>query len=116
MGLPRFKPAHMCANPRNFGRHKQPEPADPNPLDAAQTAWAIFQHRASYAVIEELNAAEHTIEHLAEQLDLDPAWLQRKLYGQTPATLGDIMTWTLHYGIHILPTFDNGGELKHPQS
>ena len=56
---------------------------------------------------EELRSAGETIADLAGQLREDPAWLQRKLHRQTPADLGDVMAWALHYGIHILPVFDN---------
>ena len=54
---------------------------------------AICPHRAARAVLEELRSAGETITDLAGRLGEDPAWLQRKLHGQTPADLGDVMAW-----------------------
>jgi len=112
VGKPRFKPARVCSNPRDFARTSQPVWADPCPLTATEAAWSIFQHRAARAALEELRSAGESIADLAGRLGEDPAWLQRKLHGQTPADLGDVMAWALHYGIHILPVFDASSELK----
>jgi transcriptional regulator with XRE-family HTH domain len=81
-----------------------------------EAAWAIFQHRASRAVLQELRASGTTIDDLAEKLGDDPAWLQRKLHGQTPVDLGDVMAWALEYGVHIIPVFDESSEMKPSQS
>jgi hypothetical protein len=40
------------------------------------------------------------------------AWLRRKLYGQTPADLGDVMEWSLLIGVDVLPVFDDSSELR----
>lgn len=112
MGLPRFKPSAVCANPRHFGRRKNPRWADPNPLDETQTAWAIYQHRAAFAALESLKASGQTVEWLAGSLGEDVAWLRRKLYGQTPADLGDVMEWSLLIGVDVLPVFDDSSELR----
>jgi hypothetical protein len=37
--------------------------------------------------------------------------LNCKYHEAAPADLGDVMAWTIHYGIHILPVFDNSTEL-----
>jgi hypothetical protein len=111
MGLPRFKPSAVCANPRHFGRVKTPRWANPNPLDETQTAWAIYQHRAALAVFEEMEAAQQTPDDLAVGLNEDAAWLKRKLYGQTPADIGDLMKWALRYGISVLPAIDSSNDL-----
>ena len=116
MGKPRFKPAHLYANPRHFARAAKPELASPNPLDPTQTAWAIYQHQAAKAVLEELDATGHTIEQFATGLQENPAWLKRKLFGQTPADIGDIMQWALALGIHIIPVFDHSHELTADRS
>jgi hypothetical protein len=112
VGKPRFKPARVFANPRHFARRSQPAWADPCPLTPTEAAWAIFQHRASRAVLQELRANEKTIEDLAATLGEDPSWLQRKLHGQTPVDLGDVMAWALEFGVHIIPVFDKSSEMK----
>lgn len=112
MGLPRFKPSALFLNPRSFGRHAFIERAQPQTLSDAEAAWAMFQHKAALAVTQELAAAGETIQELATQLGEDPEWLMRKLHGRTPADLGDIMSWVLHYGIQVLPVFDRLSELK----
>lgn len=55
--------------------------------------------------------SEETIADLATNIGADPAWLQRKLYGQAPADLSDVMEWALHFGVHVLPVFDSRAEL-----
>ena len=112
MGIPRFKPAHIWANPRHFGRREAPDPNPDNLLNQVQTAWAIFQHRAALAVAIELHHRRYSTSDLARDLNEDHAWLVRKLHGQTPADLGDIMNWTLKYGIQILPDFSSSIELQ----
>lgn len=81
-------------------------------LNPKETAWAIYQHRAAYAVLQELHATGESIADLAGRLDEDPAWLTRKLHGQTPADLGDITGWALALGVNMLPVFDESAELR----
>ena len=57
-------------------------------------------------------AAQQTPDDLAVELSEDPAWLKRKLYGQTPADIGDLMKWALRYGISVLPAIDSIKELR----
>jgi hypothetical protein len=81
-------------------------------LAPAEVAWAVFQHRAALAVAGALAEDGKSIEDLAEEIGEDPTWLTKKLHGQTPADLGDIMTWVLHYGIDVLPVIDKLAELQ----
>ncbi len=111
MGKPRFRPAQLCVNPRDFARAAKPLLANPSHLSQTEIAWAIFQHRAALVVLEELRASGETITDLATNIGADPAWLQRKLHGQAPADLSDVMEWALHFGVHILPVFDSKAEL-----
>jgi hypothetical protein len=111
VGKPRFTPARICAKPRHFGRIDRPVWADPCPLERTEAAWAIFQHRAAYAVHLELKANNETVPDLAGRIGEDAAWLARKLHGQTPVDLGDVMGWALAMGVHILPVFDESGQL-----
>jgi hypothetical protein len=72
----------------------------------------VFQHRAAFAVLEDLKETGSSINDLAQALGEDPAWLQRKLHGQTPADLGHVMSWALHRGVHVLPVFDDSSGLR----
>jgi hypothetical protein len=112
MGLSRFKPSAICANPRHFGRVKNPRWVNPNWLNETQSASAIYQHRAAFAALESLKASEQTVEWPAGSLGEDVAWLRRKLYGQSPADLGDVMEWSLVLGIDVLPVFDDSSKLR----
>jgi len=105
MGKPRFKPADVVVNPRHFGRYAYPTWNDDHGLSQKERAWAIYQHRAALAVTKFLERNEHSIGWLAQKLGEDTAWLTRKLHGQAPADLGDIMSWALELGIEVLPTF-----------
>ena len=86
--------------------------ADPCPLNPTETAWAIFQHRAAFVVMDELKSTGETLEQFAQRIGEDESWLRRKLHGQTPADLGDVMGWVLAIGVHVLPVFDSLLELK----
>lgn len=112
VGVPRFKPARVCANPRHYARVEKPSWAVSSGLSPSEVAWAVFQHRAAFAVLESLKASGLSLEWLASGLREDVAWLRRKLYGQTPADLGDVMGWALLIGVDVLPVFDDSSELK----
>jgi hypothetical protein len=112
VGKPRFKPSHVFANPRHFGRTLHGQWAKPNPLNPTETAWAIFQHRAAHTALTTLQQNNQTIDTFATTLGQDLAWLKRNLYGQTPADLGDMIAWAFHLGVDVLPVFDNLSELR----
>lgn len=81
-------------------------------LNEVETAWALFQHRCALAVLFEITYNEASVEEMAESLLERPSWLKRKLYGQVPADLGDVLGWALLYGIQILPEFESIEQLK----
>jgi hypothetical protein len=114
MGLPRFRPSRLFANPRDFGRSRFGAWADPVTLTPAEVAWAVFQHRAALVVTQTLAGKGESIAELAEDLGEDPEWLAKKIYGQAPADLGDITAWALKLGVDVLPVFDTLAELQAP--
>ena len=111
MGKPRFRPASICANPRDFGRKKQPEWRANSGLSQREVAWAIYQHRAALALRHALVSERRSLGDLAKSLGEEESWLQRKLHGQAPADLGDILAWTLELGIDVLPVPDSSHDL-----
>jgi len=104
MGKPRFKPAELFTNPRDFGRNRYAKAQVPAVLDGPHLAWAWYQHKVVLALKDELFRRRWTVEDLATNLDADLAWLRRKLNGQTPADLGEIFSWAIELGVDLLPT------------
>ncbi len=101
----------VFANPRHFGRRSNPETNPKSSLAKGEIAWALFQHRASYAVTLELKHLGKTVPWLAKRLGENADWLLRKLRGHAPADLGEILQWALALGVHILPTVDELDDL-----
>jgi len=102
----------VFANPRHFGRRQDPETDPGCRLAKSEVAWALFQHRAAFAVTLELRHRKKTLNWLAKRLDENPDWLQRKLRGHAPADLGEILGWALLLGVHVLPPIDDIEDLR----
>jgi hypothetical protein len=112
VGLPRFKPAWIFENPRHFGRHERPEIDFDFEMTDAERAWAWYQHRVALEVHRELGHRAMTVEQFAAQLGKDQAWLTRKLHGQAPADLGEMLEWALQLGVQVLPVIDNTDDIQ----
>ena len=111
MGKPRFKPAELFTNPRDFGRNRYAKAQVPAVLDGPHLAWAWYQHKVVLALKDELFRRRRTVEDLATNLDADLAWLRRKLNGQTPADLGEIFSWATLLGVQVLPPIGDLSDL-----
>ena len=74
-------------------------------------AWAWFQHQAALAVRAELKARGIPLGLLAIGVHEEEAWLERKLRGQAPADLGEMLEWSLRLGVHILPVVQDRTDL-----
>jgi hypothetical protein len=111
MGRPRFRPAQLFANPRHFGRLRGADPIPTPSLSDAERAWAWYQHQVALALRAELVHRRMSLSDFIVQLDADPAWLSRKLNGQAPADLGEILGWALTLGAQILPPLDSDQDL-----
>jgi ligand-binding SRPBCC domain-containing protein len=103
VGTPRFTPARLFADPRDFGRDSLANPVSPSVLDPVEVAWAWFQHRACLAICDQLYYRGLSVAEFADALGADVAWLTRKLHGQTPASLGDLLEWSLYFEESVLP-------------
>ena len=102
----------VFANPRHFGRRKCPETNPKCSLAKGEIAWALFQHRAAYAVTLEVKHLNKTVPWLAKQLGENADWLLRKLRGHAPADLGEILQWALVLGVHVLPPIDDVDQIR----
>ncbi len=98
-------------NPRHFGRRRTAPAAKHSGLTRAESAWAVFQHRAAVSVYEELDHLDKDHVWLAKKTGADPGWLLRKLRGHAPADLGEILEWGLILGVHVLPVIDEVEDL-----
>ncbi len=114
MAAVRFRPVEVVANPRHFGRDAHAQLSTRHALSPEHAAWALTQHRAAVVVHEELAARNETYDDLADRLGTSGSWLRRKLTGQVPADLGDLLAWTLNLGIQVWPVFNDLFELQAP--
>jgi hypothetical protein len=101
MGLPRFRPAALFVNSRDFGRNSYGQLAENPNLDPGQRAWALSQHQVSMAILKKLKKREWSIYDLADELGESRDWLTRKIYGRVPADLGEMYVWCAAVGIDL---------------
>lgn len=112
---PRFVPASLCDNPRQFGRVPDPAWRSGHPYRPEDAAAAWLQHQAAYEVrnalhllnrrlpqemrlakLKEAGVEVASIAELADLMGEQEAWLRRKLNGQVTASLADLAGWTYH--------------------
>lgn len=115
MGTPRFVPARLFADPRDFGRNSLAEPELPSRLPPVEAAWARYQHRACLVVFDQLYYRGLSVGDFAQGLGADVAWTVRKLHGQTPVSLGDLLEWSMHLGVPVLPSVGTVDDLLMPE-
>lgn len=108
MSRPRFRPVLAVSNPRHFGRVEQPEWAVPCPLGARDRTWAVLQHRAAFVVHTAFASGLLSLDDLAWEVGEAPGWLRRKLTGQVPADVGDLVAWALVLGVDVWPVLESG--------
>lgn len=116
MTRPRFKPADAVAKARQFGRIDEPEWAPRAELAPEEFGWARLQHRVALYVRDELAREDLSEDDLAGEMGVAPSWLTRKLNGQAPIDLADMVWWTRRFGPQVWPVIDDPSELEHPSS
>jgi hypothetical protein len=114
MGTPRFVPARIFANPRDFGRNSLAEPVVDSDLSPVEAAWAWYQHRACLMVFDRLFYRGLSVSDFARGMGADLAWTTRKLHGQTPVSLGDLLEWSMHLGLPVLSPVESVDDLLIP--
>ena len=114
---PRFRPASLCEDARDFGRVEVPRWRSGHPYRPEDAAAAWLQHQAAYSVrekllllppadgkrrpperdrIEKLTASGVGVTSIAELAALmgeKERWLRAKLNGQATASLTDLAGW-----------------------
>ena len=109
---PRFRPSGVFLNVRDFGRSKDP-PVNPDCLlSESEVAWALFQHKAALAVLLELRHLGESLPSFSTRLGVNELWLKRKLRGHVPADLGEVLSWALVLGVHVLPVIDDQSQIS----
>ena len=114
MGTPRFTPARLFAEPRDFSRNSSAAPETPSVLSPVEAAWAWYQHRACLMVFDQLYYRDLSVGDFAQRLGADVAWTVRKLHGQTPVSLGDLLEWSMYLGVSVFPTVGSLADLLAP--
>ena len=114
MGTPRFIPARLFAEARDFGRNSSAEAETPSVLSPVEAAWAWFQHRACLMTFDQLYYRGLSVGDFALGLEADEAWTIRKLHGQTPVSLGDLLEWSMYLGVSVFPTVGSVADLLVP--
>jgi len=84
-------------------------------LSPVEAAWAWYQHRAVLVVFDQLFYRGLSVGDFALGLGADLAWLTRKLHGQTPVSLGDLLEWSMHLGVPVLPSVGSVADLLVPE-
>ena len=98
-------------NPRDFGRKYRPALTKTRYFTPAERASSWFQHQVAFAATQELKALGETTEWLAGRLNVTKPWLLKKLHGQAPASLQDLLAWALELGVQILPEVESAASL-----
>lgn len=91
------------SNPRQFGRIEHPAWALDSGLTEIELAWARLQHRAAYVAGLALKEQGMTLDDLAARAGESPSWVRRKLTGQVPADIGDLVLWAKVLGVDVWP-------------
>ena len=86
-------------------------PAD---VPAARVAAAYHQHLVAVATLEALAARGEDHRDLASRLGQQPDRVRRKLHGEVPMSLEDVMAFVLDAGIQVLPEVNGPDDLLPP--
>ena len=110
------EPRRFLQRPDLFGDRGQNdplawEPAPDDPTGKGELAAAYFQHLVAFQLKRALEERGDTVEGFADKLGVAAETLRRKLRGEDRASLEDILTWALEYGIDLLPVIENREDL-----
>ena len=109
----RYTPKEFLDQPGLYGR-RDDAAWDEKQVRAAErshVAAAYFQHLAACTVLAKAQHAGHSLEVMAGRVGSTEDTLRRKLYGESPARLDEILAWALAYGIDVLPEPDDVDQL-----
>lgn len=99
---PKFVPRDLLVVPTEFGVTIDASWRVPPPVGPVEIGRAKFQHDLSCALREE-PGLEEALDRTALLLGRDRALLTRKLNGQLPMTMDDLVGLCMTVGVQILP-------------
>ena len=117
MGQLRYIPKHFMERPDWFGRRddsKWESIPDNDPVGRAQLAASYFQHKASLEAQKIADEQQMPLAVFAGSIGMLPATLRRKLNGDVPARVEEILAWALLLGLEVLPAPSSTEELLPP--
>ncbi len=83
----------------------------PHGVSAARVAAAYHQHQVAVATLEALAARGEDHHQLAERLGQQPDRVRRKLHGEVPMSIEDVMACVLDAGVQVLPQVSRPDDL-----
>jgi len=115
-----YSPRDFTTTPSRFGRKDVTWKRKPRSVSKrAQYAASVMQHNAARIVIDDGDEDETgspDLEATARRLGVTVATLRRKLYGESPIRLDELIAWTLEYGVQAFPEVNSLEDLFPPRS
>lgn len=110
-----YIPRSFLIAPKAFGRRPDATWRAHEPQDADGVAASYFQHRVAYQTLKVAEEKGMSLIDLANRLGISPDRLRRKLYGESPARLIEIMSWIrVVDDITIFPVVSSQTDLMPP--
>lgn len=112
-----YKPRDYLRQPRFFGRKVEAEwkAYGDDFTERARVAAAYWQHLAACETLRVAGEKDWKMGDLAAKIGAHPDTLRRKLYGEGPATLDDVISWALAVdAVTVLPAPADMGRVFPP--
>ena len=114
-----YKPRDYLKQPRFFGRKVEAEwkAYGDDFTERVRVAAAYWQHLSACETLRVAGEKDWRLGDLAAKIDAHPDTLRRKLYGEGPATLDDIVSWAVAVDtVTVLPAPADMGQVFPPSS
>lgn len=111
----RYRPRDFLVQPDFFGRRVDAEWKPYRAAEKAKAAAAYYQHLAACETLRVAGERDWSLTELAQRVGEKPDTLRRKLYGEGPADVDDIMSWALAVeAVTVLPAPADLGRMTPP--
>lgn len=110
------EPRRFLQRPDLFGDRGKNDPlawsTEPENLaEQGELAAAYFQHLVVYQLKRALEDRGETVEDLVRRLGVTAETLRRKFRGEDRASLEEMLSWAIEYGIDLLPVIEDRDDL-----
>jgi len=101
----RYVPKEFLEQPTLFGRRLDArwDRRKTAAADDSHVGAAYFQHVAACTAIAKAEHDGESVLRMADRLGVPADTLRRKLYGESPARLDEVIAWAILYGVEVLP-------------